>query len=137
MRTFTRLTSFLSLLALGFLTSCPKDNTIPAGTDVRTSLTGSWLVNEQWTKNTYVVTITKDTSATGILISNFGAAGTSIKAIAYLSGTTLNLNNNELLANGWIVNGSGTLSGLAKIIWTYTINTGANQFDAQATYLKQ
>jgi hypothetical protein len=139
MQKIIRISLVIALLATVLLSACTKDsNTIPAGTDIRAAIAGNWLVNEQYTKNTYEVTLSKDTASTdGVLINNFGASGVNVTAIAYLSGTTLNLKTNELLSNGWVVNGSGTLSGTSKIIWVYTIHDGANQINAQATYLKQ
>jgi hypothetical protein len=139
MKTVNRMLLVLSITTSWFLSSCTKDsNTIPDGTDIRAAMTGTWLVNEQVKKITYEVTISKDTtSSNGILINNFGDAGQAVQAIAYLTGTTLNLKTNELLVNGWVINGSGTLSGTSKIIWTYIIHDGANQIDVTATYLKQ
>ena len=137
MKRNTSLVLVFSLLAGIGISSCTEESVDPAVLN-RSSLTGGWMVFESSKKNTYEVTITIDsTTSNGLLISNFAAAGKNVKAIAYLSGTTLSLTNNELLSNGWIVNGSGTVSGTTKIDWPYTLHDGANQTSYQATYTKK
>ena len=126
-----------SLLAGFFASSCNKDN---GSTQVlsRASLTGTWMVNETKKKTTYEVTFLIDsTTSNGVLISNFAGAGQAVYAIAYLSGITLSLTNNELLSNLWIINGSGTVSGTTRINWPYTLHDGANQTSIQAVFTKK
>jgi hypothetical protein len=125
-----------SLLA-GFFASCNKDN---GSTPVlsRSSLTGTWMVSETKKKATYEVTILIDsTTSNGVLISNFAGAGQAVYAIAYLSGTTLALKSDELLSNGWIINGSGTVSGTTRIDWPYSLHDGANLTNIQAVFTKK
>ena len=126
-----------SLLAVFFASSCNKDNgTTPAVT--RDSLRGKWMVNETKKKITYEVTILIDsTTSDGVLINNFAGGGPTVNAFAYLSGNTLALTNNELLSNGWIVNGSGTVSGTNRIDWPYTLHDGANQSSIHAVFTKK
>lgn len=115
--------------------SCNKDNgTTPEIT--RNSLVGKWLVTETQKKITYEVTISLDTSKTGVLINNFAAGGPNVNAIAYFSGTTLTLPTDELLANGWIVNGRGTVS-TNRIDWPYTVHDGATLNSYQSVFTKQ
>jgi len=130
--------TFCLMLFVLFLSSCAKDSTnTPDNSDVRSKFIGNWLVNEQWTKLTYEVTITADNATTdGVYISNFSDAGTNISAYAYISGTSIALTKDEYLSNGWVVNGSGILSGTTKINWTYTRNDGANLLYASAVYTK-
>jgi len=126
-----------SLLTGIIASSCNKNN---ENTPIlsRTSLTGTWMVNEAKKKATYEVTILIDSATSnGVLIANFAGAGQDVKAIAYLSGNTLALKSNELLSNGWIVNGNGTVSGLTRIDWPYTLNDGANQTNIQAVFTKK
>jgi len=126
-----------SLVAGFFASSCNKDN---SNTPVlsRSSLIGKWMVNETRKKTTYEVTIMIDSAtSTGVLISNFAGSGQTVNAIAYLSGTTLALTNNELLSNGWIVNGSGTVSGTTRIDWPYSLHDGANLTNIQAVFTKK
>jgi hypothetical protein len=131
---------YILLLAFlaGLLTSsCNKDN----GTTLtisRSSLPGTWTVTESKKKATYEVTIRIDSaSSNGVLIRNFGGAGLDVEAIAYLSGTKLSLNSNELLTNGWIVNGTGTFTSATVISWPYTIHDGANTNTFQAVFTKK
>ena len=136
MKTITLFVAGLSILAGIVITSCAKETT-PAEL-TRSSLTGTWMVNESLKKNTYEVTIGIDPATSdGVLITNFAAAGQDVKAYAYLSGTTVSLTTNELLSNGWIVNGSGTVSGTTRIDWPYTLHDGANLYTIQATFTKK
>ncbi len=125
------------LLPVFLTSSCNKDNgTTPELT--RSLLTGKWMVNETQKKITYEVTITIDsTTSSGVLINNFGGGGPTVNAFAYLSGNTIALATNELLANGWIVNGSGTVSGTTRIDWPYTLHDGADLKNIQAVFTKK
>ena len=126
-----------SLSAVFFVSSCNKDN---SSTQLltRASLKGTWVVNETFKKTTYEVTILIDsTTSNGVLISNFAGAGQNVKAIAYLSGVKLALTSNELLSNGWIVNGSGTVTGTTRIDWPYSLHDGANLTTIQAVFTKE
>lgn len=125
-----------SLLA-GFFASCNKDNgSTPALS--RSSLTGTWLVSETKKKATYEVTFEIDSTTTnGVLISNFAGSGLNSKATAYLSGVTLTLKGDDLLSPGWIVNGSGTVSGTTRIDWSYSLHDGANLTNIQAVFTKK
>ena len=126
-----------TLLAVLFIPSCKKDNGTPEGL-TRASLTGKWMVTETQKKITYEVTILIDsTTSGGVLINNFAGAGPTVNAFANLSGSSLALTNNELLSNGWIVNGSGAVSGTSRIDWPYTIHDGANLISVQAVFTKK
>ena len=128
--------SFL-LFAL-LLSGCAKDSSSnPTTTDIRSKFLGNWLVNEQWNKLTYEVSIAVDNNSTnGVYISNFSDAGTGITAYALVAGSNISLTKDEYLSNSWIVNGGGVLSGTTKINWTYTRDDGANLIYATATYTK-
>ncbi|MGA2822379.1 MAG: hypothetical protein ABSE72_02520 [Bacteroidales bacterium] len=137
MKKVSKYTLLFSLFAVFFISSCNKDN---SSTQLltRTSLTGTWIVNETKKKMTYEVIIVIDsTTSNGVLISNFAGAGHNVRANAYLSGNTLALTNNELLSNGWIVNGSGTVTGNTRIDWPYSLNDGANLTTIQAVFTKK
>lgn len=123
------------LLATAGSFACTDDNNNdPVPSDPRSSFTGTWLVNEQWTKLTYEVNITLDEKSTdGVYISNFGGGGAT--AFAFISGNSISLTTDEYLSNGWIVNGSGTLSG-TKMNWNYTRNDGANLIYATALFTR-
>ena len=126
-----------SLFAVFSVSSCNKDNNTTQSLS-RASLTGTRMVNEIFKKATYEVTILIDsTTSDGILISNFAGAGQNVKAIAFLTGVTLALTSNELLSNGWIVNGNGTVTGISRIDWPYTLHDGANMTTIQAVFTKK
>jgi len=137
MKKFTQYILLFSLVAGFFISSCNKDNgTTPALT--RASLTGKWLVSESKKKATYEVTFEIDSTTTnGVLISNFAGSGLNSKATAYLSGVTLTLKGDDLLSPGWIVNGSGTVSGTTRIDWPYSLHDGANLINIQAVFTKK
>ena len=127
----------IPLLAGLLVSSCGKDNGATP-TLTRELLTGKWMVNETKKKITYEVTILIDsTTSSGVLINNFAAGGPTVYAFANLSGNTLALRTNELLSNGWIVNGSGTVSGTTRIDWPYTLHDGSNQTSIQAVFTKK
>ena len=135
MKNKIKLILLIFLPALFLIPSCNKDNgSTPEIT--RNSLTGKWMVNETQKKITYEVTISLDTSKNGVLINNFAGGGSNVNALAYFSGTTIALASNELLSNGWIVNGSGTVS-TNRIDWPYTVHDGANQYQIQAVFTKK
>jgi len=137
MKKFTQYILLFSLVAGFFLFSCNKDNgTTPALS--RASLTGKWLVSESKKKATYEVTFEIDSTTTnGVLIINFAGSGLNSKATAYLSGVTLTLKGDDLLSPGWIVNGSGTVSGTNRIDWPYSLHDGANLTNIQAVFTKK
>ena len=134
----------LSLALLFFLQiiifSCTEENTSPEPADARDNFIGVWSVNEQWTKLTYEVNITKDPgSDNGIHIENFAASGAGVQTYAIVSGNDVNINPlPQTLSNGWIVrSGSGALSGTTKINWNYVFDDEANSYTAIAIFTKK
>ena len=124
----------LAFLGIG-LTSC-EDDPGPAPTDARDAFAGNWSVTEMETKLTYEVNIELDPQAQngGVFIYNFANAGSSsAPAYAFVSNTTITLEVNQVIGDGWIINGSGTLSG-SMINWPYTLNDGANLHHISAIY---
>jgi hypothetical protein len=121
-----------------FVACTGESNPDPSPTDARTAYLGRWSVNETWTKLTYVVTISSDPNSTnGVFISNFANTGSAgVAAGASVSGNNITLDPNQTIGDGWIINGSGTMSGTTKINWNYTINDGANLINAVAIYTK-
>lgn len=123
------------------LFSCTDDSVEPdpSPSDARTKFLGSWSVNETWTKLTYVVNITADPNSTdGVIISNFANSGTTgTPAKAHISGNSISLDPDQMIGDGWIINGGGTFSGTTTINWQYTINDGATLINAIATYTRR
>ncbi len=125
-----------AFLWIGF-SSCENDPE-PSPTDPREAFAGVWLVTETETKLTYEVTVALDPQALNgrVFISNFANSGsTSNPANAYVSGATITLGINEVIGDGWIVNGSGILSG-STIIWPYTLDNGADLLHLSAIYTR-
>ena len=129
--------ALLSLIAIGF-SSCTDSDPNPAPADPRQLFTGVWSVSETETRLTYEVSIEADPKSQngGVYIYNFANAGTSSNpAYAFVSGNTISLEVNQVIGDGWIVNGSGSLSG-SRINWPYTLNDGANLHNISAVYTK-
>lgn len=127
----------LALLMIGF-SACTTDDPSPAPTDPRQAYLGVWGVNETETRLTYEVNIQSDPQSQngGVFIYNFANAGSSSNpAYAYVSGNTINLEINQVIGDGWIINGSGTLSA-SKINFPYTLNDGATLHYISAIYTR-
>jgi hypothetical protein len=117
------------------LSGCAKESTTSAPT--RDSFLGDWSVFEPAKKQqNYEVTIYSDpNSGNGVLIENFANLKSTVKAGAVVSGSTITLDANQVIED-YTINGSGTLSG-NKIIWKYTLYTGADLKTVDATYTKK
>ncbi|TRZ70152.1 MAG: hypothetical protein D4R97_08730 [Bacteroidetes bacterium] len=130
---------FTALMFFLIFSGCQKDSSPAPSTDARVAFLGNWGVQETWVKLSYEVTITADTnSKTGVLIHNFAMIGFSYPpAKALVSGNTITLDPNQVIGNGLVVNGSGSLSGTTVIHWSYTISDGATQRDVSSTYTRR
>jgi len=130
----------LNLILLGGLfVACTKESgSDPEPTDDRSAFTGRWNVSETYTKLSYEVNIVADPNTTdGVFIYNFGNTGSSgLPAGASINEKTVTLDPDQVIGEGWTINGSGNLSG-TKIYWNYTLNDGATLIYAIATYTKQ
>ncbi len=128
---FPALVLFTALLA-----GCTTDEPSPSPTDPRTSFTGTWLANEQEYKYTFEVTIDLDaSSSTAVLIHNFANSGTTAKAD--VSGTNITLVPDQIIGDGWTLNGSGALTSSTRINWTYSFLDGATLHQVTGTYTRQ
>jgi hypothetical protein len=135
-RTIPFILVLLFAVSTGFL-AC-EDDPEPAPADERLAFTGTWRVNETETKLTYEVDIQIDPRSQngGVYIYNFANAGSSsAPAYAYVSGNTITLEVNQVIGDGWVINGSGILSG-STIDWPYTLNDGANLYAISAVFQK-
>lgn len=129
--------AILALITLGF-SSCTDNDPSPAPADPRQIFTGVWNVTETETRLTYEVNVELDPQSQngGVFIYNFANAGTSSNpAYAFVSGNTISLEVNQVIGDGWIINGSGTLSG-SQITWPYTLNDGATLHYISAIFTK-
>jgi hypothetical protein len=132
-----KLTIFTIIFAMAFtLTSCTKDPETPVSVN-REAFLGKWIVKPT-TKLTYEVTISADpNSSGGVFISNFADVGSSsIPASAEVTGTSIVLDDPQVIGDNLTIKGSGNLSG-TKIIWNYTIFDGADLTTVAETYTRQ
>jgi len=134
-----RITIFFSFAVLVLLTSgCMKDDPNPSPTDPRQVFLGSWMVTETEQRLTYEASIESDPHSLngGVYVYNFANAGSSGNpAYAYVSGNTITLEVNQVIGDGWIINGSGIRSG-NTITWPYTLNDGANLHHINAVFTR-
>jgi len=138
MRKYSFYAAFMLITGISLLPGCGKDTSTPGSSDPRSVFYGTWSVNEIHTKLNYDVTVSADTGKTGVFIANFGGAGSSVKAHALISGNEIGLSPaGQSMSNGWVIDGSGSLTGSTKIDWTYTIDDGATLIYCQATYTKK
>ncbi|MFH1161619.1 MAG: hypothetical protein V1733_11850 [bacterium] len=120
------------------ISSCTKDDPNPSPADPRLAFVGNWSVNETEQRLTYEANIESDPYSLngGVYIYNFANAGSSSNpAYAYVSGNTITLEVNQVIGDGWIINGSGIKSG-NTINWPYTLNDGANLHNINAVFTK-
>lgn len=126
----------IPLVLLG-LSGCTKDDPAPSPTDPRKVFEGKWGVNEIETKLYYTVDIELDpVNKNAVFIYDFADVSSPNPAVAYVSGTTITLEINQVIGDGLIINGSGVLQGTTKIFWPYTLNDGANIHQIEATFTK-
>ena len=134
-----KLFSVLSVLLISILliSSCTEDdNTNPA--DDRDQFIGYWDVNETCNRDSYSVQIVADPSnSSQVLIKNFWLIGNNEKPpYAIVAGSTITIPKQLMCNNGTNeVQGSGKLDK-NKIIWSYTVNDGADLYTCTATYKK-
>jgi hypothetical protein len=130
------LASFLLLTTI--LSGCTADSPSPPPSgDARDTYVGTWSVNETELKLSYEVSIEIDTSSSSrVNIYNFANSGTAVPAVAVVSGNTITLVSDQVIGDGWVINGGGALAGSSKITWAYTLNDGANLHNLSAVYSK-
>ena len=123
------------LLTLG-LAGCTSEDPSPSPADPRTAFVGTWLANETETKATFEVTIELDgSSSTRVRLNNFANSGTP--ATAEVSGTNITLIPDQIIGDGWVLNGSGALATSTKINWAYSFSDGATLHNVTGVYTKQ
>jgi len=117
---------------------CTTEDTDPTPADPRLAFEGIWRVTETGNRLTYEAEIVLDQKALngGVFIYNFANAGSSsVPAYAYVSGTTITLEVNQVIGDDWVINGSGILTN-EVINWPYTLNDGANLHQIKATFTR-
>ncbi len=139
MKSFIRTLLPVLLLFAALLQGCTTEDPSPSPSDPRSAFVGTWGVDEQETKLTYEVTISIDaSSSTQVLISNFANAGSSSNpARAEVSGNNIFLNADQIIGDGWKINGAGLMNTSTKITWAYTLDDGATLHNLSAVYTKK
>lgn len=126
---------FATILIL-MITSCTDENTSPTGDD-RDAFTGSWTCSEiskQYGTSSYPVTISKYGDNDSVTINNFYQLGSSINALALISGGSMTIPFQDI-SSGIKVTGTGLLSS-SKINLTYYATDAGVKDTITATYTK-
>lgn len=120
----------LFLLLIAFLYSCVPEDDLETG-DPRDKFTGTWRFTEtQVAKSadavSFSVTITYDPSNTSqVLLKNFSNIGAQYAPYGIVTTSRITIPSQEG-APGFMVSGSGTLSGSNRMEWEYTTIAGSN-----------
>ncbi len=137
MKTY-KIYQWLLILTLPFaIDSCTDENVLNPG-DPRDAFLGSWNVNETCVKDSYSVTIEKDTTNSAqVIIKNFWLIGFDEKPpYAIIAGNTITIPTQTMCYSGSnTVKGSGVMDK-KTITWNYTVNDGADLYSCNATYEK-
>lgn len=104
-------------------TGYEPDSAGACNTEIRTKFLGSFTVSDVCTSSgtaSYVVPVTSSTgSMLEVKLTNFWGTFTN-QVTATVSGTTITIARQEPDADGYFVQGTGTISG-STITWSYTI----------------
>ncbi len=125
------------ILVLGFLSCNPDDDIIVDPVDDRDKFFGTWSVNESCFKSNYTVTISADpNNSAQVLLANFGNPGPSYQAVVGLVAGSKIFVTNQVIGDGWTINGTGNLQGTQIINWTYTLVIGGNSLSCTSEYVR-
>jgi hypothetical protein len=126
----------VTLLMMGACDTGDDNNPSPVP-DARDKFVGNWAVNnEHCGKAKYVAGISKDPSnSSQVLVTNFGFSGSSEPDTAIIAGSSIVLYN-QLNAEGWEIQGSGSYKSDGSIEWTYSLLISGNLENCTATYIK-
>ena len=128
------------ILAVGLLlSSCELDGLTDDDIVIGRMLEGTWQCDEESsifksTNSFYDVTIEADQADSAkIIIFNFYQLGLTESVTAFISGSTVRIN--QQVVDGYTVSGNGTVSkDLNTIEWSYTTFDGADTDNVTATY---
>ena len=127
----------LASASLFFIGCEPVDNTTTG--DLRDPFIGEWQFIESFKSTegqSYLVTISKDpNNSSQVILGNLGNPGSqdiTVKGIATSSRIVV---SSQSMGNGWVIEGSGAFSNVAKttMAWTYSITAGGNKDEYIAT----
>lgn len=145
MKLSLRLILFTAIIAMaGLMNSCePDDTTGTDPSDSRNVFVGVWRFTESgYLKNglsqSYIVSISLDPdNSSQVILDNFGNPGSSDMSVTGIVTTNQIVISNQVLSNGWIVEGSGKKTTEGKMSWTYSITAGGDINYYTATAVKQ
>lgn len=131
-----QITTFVAAgLMLLATTGCEKTEE-ETPTDIRYDYVGTWISTEPTLKNTeatYTVVITVDgMNSSQVILSNYMNLGTTIKAEAIVTETTITIPLQTI--GSWSVSGTGSLVAEGEIRWS---RCTANQINTTAVYRRQ
>ena len=127
-----RIWALFFFVAMAFSSCVIDEDPDPDDGDVRDKFTGSWRFTEtEGFKSdlgiSYTVTITYDPgNSSQVLLRNFANAGGNYSAYGIVTTNRITVPAQEL-APGFLVSGSGSLSGQDLMNWDYTIAAGGDQ----------
>lgn len=131
------------LLLIASLSSCIPEEDIDTG-DPRDKFTGTWRFTEnQIVKSpdaiSFTVTITYDPNNTSqVLLRNFAQLGGQFAPYGIVTSNRITIPSQDV-GQGFLISGSGTMSGSSQMDWDYTTIAGGDKesFTATASKLGQ
>ncbi|MFA6949662.1 MAG: hypothetical protein WCQ70_03155 [Lentimicrobiaceae bacterium] len=131
---------FLFIVFLFILNSCTIEDPVdPQTGDDRDKFKGTWLFTETPAARniSYSVYITNDPSnSSQVLLRNMGNLGGSVSAYGIATSTKIVIPSQETY-EGFIIEGSGSVSGTDMMEWEYTIIAGGDIESYSALATKQ
>ena len=122
-----------------FFIGCePVDNNATSD-DPRDPFIGEWQFIESFKSTegqSYLVTISKDpNNSSQVIVGNLGNPGSQDITVKGIATSNKIVVTSQSMGAGWIIEGSGAFSNVAKttMAWTYSITAGGNKDDYTAT----
>ena len=137
MKVIKELKLWILVVIIGFLSCNPNDDNMVDPVDDRDKFFGSWTVSESCFKANYTVTISADPgNSAQVLLANFGNPGPNYSAaIGLVAGSKIYVTN-QVIGDGWTINGTGNLQGSNRIAWTYTLVIAGNSLNCSSEFIK-
>lgn len=138
MKRSTILLQLIFIMLIPAIISCvPDDDLGPDTGDPRDKFIGSWNFDESPAARgvSYPVTISyDDNNSSQVFLSNLARAGSNYKAYGIVTSNKISVPYQET-AEGFFVEGSGTMTALDEMDWEYSYAAGGDleYFTAHAT----
>ena len=119
------------LLLITFLSGCVPDEDVEPGGDLRDKFTGTWNFTETPAARSpdaisFTVTIIYDQANTSqVLLRNFAQLGGKYAPYGIVTSNRITIPSQEV-DPGFLLSGTGTLSGTNRMEWTYTTIAGGD-----------